>query len=317
MSQAEQWDALEVLTEEAAALLREGQADDPRVSQAVTTWAKRAEAVARTNTWGERLDQEDTFAEASLWVLEQLLAYREAVEDAEGTASGFIAARLNWFASKARRKDSPLTTKADFKVAGILSGLREKYYAHGVNPSLDVIREDIRREALRQYMDNARAGNPELPEHEIERMATKRLSKDGVDKSLDILPDLLNAHGAPLSLDQPTGEDGQGTLADVLVSSQGATSSLIAKEHWESEKSEQRTDLLADLALGPDQWARTALAVRGGSESEGVVDENTLEALAKETGHDVAALRDVLRLSKARVSAPHAQWAHLSHAAQL
>ena len=146
-------------------------------------------------------------------------------------------------------------------------------------------------------------------EAELETAARARMRKDGLLAALDRFDEIRveSLQPIPLQVLEPREEDPRPHWGVALP--------VLEDAEFDAVNPEVEYERLLQVALGDQQWARRAFSARAGdspSGAEGVSDSATLRSLADEEHRSVAEVKSVLVAARARVSAPHAQWAHLA-----
>jgi hypothetical protein len=268
----------------------------------IGTWAASIAAAAKKGSSNaERGYDSELTAEAQLWVLEQLAEFRP---DGEGSAGAFLRTRQRWFRSSSRRGNTPgLKAKSRYKVAGVAAGQRERLlHALGREPTQAELRAAAAETLSQQLRADLLEHNPNIDENEIDSLIERRMCKDGFDRALTDFSDIQIAGKGAVYLDafeEP----------DVIVK---PSSNDHAAGYGELD-AEDAFDQLMRVALGDNQWARSALSLKGGARPARVESEPesaTYRALSLETGRPQAEIKKILTCARARITAPHAQWAH-------
>lgn len=272
-------------------------------AEVLQKWAAQIAAATTKSSNVNRHQRDDELtAEAQLWVLEQLADFR-ATDDG-GTAGAFLRARQPWFRSAARRRASPgLKSKSRFTVSGAAGQAREDLlHLLGREPTQSELKAATTAKLNAQIRAEVAAKEPHLSGKEISDTVERRMKKDGLERALNDFADVQISGQAPVSFN--TFDD-----PDVIV---GAAYHL--KDVSDSAPDpEDELDQLMRVALGDHQWARSALSLKGGSHPARVEtepDSATYRALSAEAGRTQSEIKKVLGRARARIAAPHAQWAH-------
>ena len=300
-------DALE-LTREA---LNAGPGLPHRLESAVacvlSTWADRV--VAHAAKRGPKLsDRAEVAAEARLWVLEQLREYRPA--DDGGSVAVFLRARLSWFRSAARRnQDGAGRTHSSYTVSSTAGFARESFLReHHREPSNVELKDAVSTLLLAQTREKVLSSAEFTDEEDLARAVTNRLKKDGIAAALERFDEIRieSRPVLPLQTLTPREEDPRPHWGVALP--------VVEDPGIDQRDPEEDYERLLAVALGDQQWARAAFSSRAGEAdagAEGTVS-GTLRDLAADAECSIAELKSVLVSARARVFAPHAQWAHLS-----
>jgi len=277
-------------------------------ARVVATWAAQiATKVIRSLPDADHRRAE-VLAEARLWVLEQLLAFRPA-EDG-GNVGAFLRSRQTWFRSQALRTINGHTVAhGRHAVLGTIGRVREEFTAterrEPTGAELRARVEEILTAQTRDRLLETPAGQ-RLDETQLQAAVQRRLRKDGVLSALDRFDEVRVESLPPiplLLLDAEEDTPGWGVPLPVVQAPDVG--------HRDEETS---FESLLQVALGDHQWARTAFSQRAGdapSGADGEGDARTLKQLATASGHSTTELKEVLAAARCRVLAPHAQWAHL------
>lgn len=301
-------DALELAR---VALLTEG-ARSYRVEHALaeilTVWARRV--VAHAAKGGPKLDDKtEAEAEARLWLIEQLREYRPAEEG--GSVAVFLRARLSWFRSRVRRgENGQQQSHSAYAVSSAAGRTREEFLRdHRREPTGEELKNAVRGLLLTQAKEKILAGGDLESEEAIENAALARMRKDGLLAAIERFDEIRveSQKPVPIRLLEAREEDPRPHWGVALP--------VIEDEPFDAPNREAEYDRLLSVALGDQQWARKAFSAKAGAApagTEGDSDTNTLRDLADEEHRSIAELKQVLVTARARVTAPHAQWAHLS-----
>jgi hypothetical protein len=278
------------------------------LAEILTVWAGRV--VAHAAKGGPKLDDKiEAEAEARLWLIEQLREFRPAEEG--GSVAVFLRARLSWFRSRVRRgENGQQQSHSAYTVSSAAGRAREEFLRdHRREPTGEELKNTVRAILLEQAKDKVLAGSELESEEAIETVALARMRKDGLLAAIERFDEIRieSLKPMPIRLLEAREEDPKPHWGIALP--------VVEDEPFDTPNREAEYDRLLSVALGDQQWARRAFSAKAGAApagSEGDSDNNTLRDLADEEHRSIAELKNVLVTARARVTAPHAQWAHLS-----
>ena len=277
------------------------------VADVVAVWADRV--VAHAKKGGPKLrDEEETRAEARIWLLEQLREYRPA-EDG-GSVAVFLRARLSWFRSATRRfADGSGRTHSSYTVSSVSGLAREDLLRENHRePSSTELKARVRDILVAQTREKVLESGEFASEDEVEHAVAARLKKDGVAAALDRFDEIRveSRPALPIQLLEPREEDPRPHWGVALP--------VVEFQESDVRDEEEDYERLLQVALGDQQWARSAFSARAGEAPSGADTEtaSTLRDLAADADCTIAELKTVLSAARSRVAAPHAQWAHLA-----
>ena len=183
--------------------------------------------------------------------------------------------------------------------------------ANGKYPTRDEIEKLITNNLISRRIAYVKAQKPNANKADLVLDAKAYLTKQGYNKAISELDAIMALGLSDLRLDQEV-TTGEGTTVGSLLTSD---ETILDNESL--------LDQIYFLALGTNQWARPALAAQHGllGEIEGtslIQDESCHSAkdfsftkFSKEVGLEKSIVKLVLSNAGKRISAPHAQFAHL------
>lgn len=287
----------------------------------------RREAIQRREIgWFER-HLDDLRGDATEWLLRELEGFRAG----EGSVAAFVATRAAWEASDLLYKysqDGGRLERSWYQIRSASAACVERLRGVlGRTPSraeiADAVLSDARESLTARLLDK----DPSLATRpdELTRKVHDRLSRDGVIAAVANLDAIMDLGAADVRFDASVTFDGDysTTVGDLTPGDRDVSDSLA--------RTSRSGDVLEDLyavALGDAQWARGALAGRHGLLGVVEGDESlsgvrrggedsdrrmlTVPRLAELTGRDRVEIRRTLAAVPARLTAPHAQFAHLA-----
>lgn len=277
------------------------------VGEVLNVWAGRVVGYVVKN--GPKLaDPEETLAEARLWLIEQLREFRPS-EDG-GSVAVFLRARLSWFRSAARRSaEGSGRTHSSFTVNSVAGLAREELLrSNHREPTGEELKSAVRRILTEQTRAKILESGEFSSEEDLEQAIVQRLKKDGITAALERFDEvrLESRPALPIQLFEPREEDPRPHWGVALP--------VVEDPEMGSRGAEDDYERLLQVALGDQQWARSAFSARAGDAPSGADADGavTLRDLASEAECSIADLKSVLTAARCRVSAPHAQFAHLA-----
>jgi hypothetical protein len=285
----------------------------------------RSEAILRRDLQWYYRHELDLRADAVEWLLMKLEKYKVG----EGHVSAYIATQCSWVASDLLFAYSTDAGKLDYSwyriraaANAVTSQLVETL---GRNPTREELVQALILDASSEVSARYIERDPSLINNKVEldRKVHDRLSRDGVLAAIRNLDAIRELGSSDIRFDELVGDDlGAATIGSITPSS------FDLEEHVLNSSS--LSDPLEDLysvALGDNHWARASLAgrfgvlddIEGDASLPGVrrggdsADRRllTIPRLSELTGRDKVELRDTLSNAIIRLSAPHAQYAHL------
>jgi hypothetical protein len=257
-------------------------------------------------TSSSRLDRSEVLADARLWLIQQLREFRP--DASGGTAGAFVRSRQQWFRSQVRREAVPSRSQGRFQALAVAGKAREGFIAeHRREPSSEELRALVTLVLEQQTRERILNRTPDIDEESVLVEVRRRMVKDGLTAALESLDD-IRVQAMPEQRLQLQ-EDSDDSAAP------GVPLPSVPGPEVEVRDEEDAYERLLRVALGDAQWARSAFSMRAGDAPSGADGEggaSTLKDLAAEASCSVAELREVLAAARSRVSAPHAQWAHLA-----
>lgn len=307
---------LDPLSDEALEIARRGLLGEARSSrfdrqqaEVLGAWAATLASHAIGGSEVSRDRREEFLAEARLWLVEQLHEFEP--KDGGGSCGAFVRSRQNWFRSSVRRSANGQTiSHGRYAVLGVIGSVVDEFQAAAHRAPTSVELKALVSERLtaqtREKIQGSESGQG-LDEVALAAEVRRRLSKDGVTAALEHFDEVRLESRPDLPLQIFESEDD--------APHWGVPVPSVEAPEFGARDDETSFEALLAVALGDQQWARTAFGQRAGEAASGAdteSDARTLKDLAREAGRSTAELKDVLEAARCRVLAPHAQWAHLA-----